>query len=168
MPTSAVTGEGVNDLIFLILQLSQKFLKDKLKPKDKLECNVLEIRAAEGFGAAASLIIVNGQINLGDTVVMCGLNGPVITRVRALFLPGQLKEIRDTSNKESSMTQLKVARGVCGVKLFARGLEQVVAGSPVYVAKSKAELDVLKSVVMEDLDALTKRISKSTSGVTGS
>jgi len=89
-----VTGEGVYDLVFLLIQLSQKFLKDRLKPKAKLECNVLEIRSAEGLGAAASLIIVNGMIRLGDTVVMCGANGPVTTRVRALFLPGNMREIR--------------------------------------------------------------------------
>jgi len=73
---------------------------------------------------------------------------------------------QDTSQKESGMNQLISAKGVMAVKMFARDLEKVVAGSPVYVSRGK-DLPVLKSMVMEDWDSLAKRVARSTLGVTG-
>lgn len=45
VPTSAVTGEGIPDLLMLLIQLSQKLIADKLLKLSNLECTVLEVRS---------------------------------------------------------------------------------------------------------------------------
>jgi translation initiation factor IF-2 len=69
-------------------------LKPRLLKKETLECNVLEVRTQEGLGSSLSAILVNGRIRVGDTIVACGLDGPVVTRVRTLIAPQAMKEIR--------------------------------------------------------------------------
>jgi translation initiation factor 5B len=55
--------------------------------------------------------------------------------------------------------------GVMGVKIVARGLEKALAGSPIFVPTKKQNLNVLKAMVMEELDVLMKRVTKSNLGV---
>jgi translation initiation factor 5B len=43
VPTSAVTGEGIPDLIMLLVQLTQKMMADKLLYLSTLQCTVLEV-----------------------------------------------------------------------------------------------------------------------------
>jgi translation initiation factor 5B len=43
VPTSAVTGEGIPDLIMLLVQLTQRLMMEKLLSLSKLQCTVLEV-----------------------------------------------------------------------------------------------------------------------------
>ena len=43
VPTSAVTGEGIPDLLGLVVQLTQRLMAEKLLYLDKLQCTVLEV-----------------------------------------------------------------------------------------------------------------------------
>lgn len=52
-----------------------------------------------------------------------------------------------------------------GVKIVARGLEKALAGSPIFIPTKKQNLEVLKAMIMEDLDVLMKRTTKSNLGV---
>lgn len=42
-PTSAITGDGMGDLMALLVMLSQKQHIEKLKFSENLECHVLEV-----------------------------------------------------------------------------------------------------------------------------
>lgn len=44
VPTSAVSGEGIPDLLMLLVQLTQKLMADRLLYLDKLQCTVLEVQ----------------------------------------------------------------------------------------------------------------------------
>lgn len=44
VPTSAHTGEGIPDLLMLLVQLTQRMMNERLKYLDKLQCTVLEVR----------------------------------------------------------------------------------------------------------------------------
>lgn len=54
VPTSAITGEGVPDLLYMILTLSEKTMPKKLAVKDPRKCEVeatvLEVKNIEGLG----------------------------------------------------------------------------------------------------------------------
>ena len=44
-PTSAITGDGMGDLMALLALVSQKQLQEKLMFSEELECHVLEVRS---------------------------------------------------------------------------------------------------------------------------
>lgn len=94
VPTSAITGEGVPDMIKLLVDLTQTRMVNNLMYISTLECTVLEVKVIEGLGTTIDVILSNGYLREGDKIVICGLNGPIITQVRALLTPQPLRELR--------------------------------------------------------------------------
>jgi len=94
VPTSAITGEGVPDMIMLLVNLTQQRMSDRLMYLSELECTVLEVKVIEGLGTTIDVVLSNGILHEGDKIVVCGLNGPIVTQVRALLTPQPLRELR--------------------------------------------------------------------------
>jgi translation initiation factor 5B len=94
VPTSAVTGEGVPDLLSLLVQLTQDRLTERLMYLSELEATVLEVKVVEGLGTTIDVILSNGILHEGDRIVVCGLNGPISTNIRALLTPQPMRELR--------------------------------------------------------------------------
>jgi len=94
VPTSAITGEGVPDMIMLLVKLTQERMSDRLMYLSELECTVLEVKVIEGLGTTIDVVLSNGILREGDRIVVCGLNGPIVTNVRALLTPQPLRELR--------------------------------------------------------------------------
>jgi len=40
-----------------------------------------------GLGTTVDCVLVNGKLREGDKVVLCGLGGPIVTRIKALKTP---------------------------------------------------------------------------------
>ncbi len=68
--------------------------KQKLREKEEFECTVLEVKVIEGLGTTIDVILVNGVLKVGDTIVISGFNGPIVTTIRALLTPQPMKEMR--------------------------------------------------------------------------
>lgn len=95
VPTSGITGEGLPDLLGVILKYSSKFLRQKIKMLgDVFDCTVLEVKMIEGLGTTIDVILVNGELSEGDKIVLMGFNGPIVTTIRALLTPHPMKEMR--------------------------------------------------------------------------
>ena len=94
VPTSAHTGEGVPDMLMLLIKLTQERMSSQLMYISELECTVLEVKVIEGLGTTLDVVLSNGVMREGDKIVVCGLNGPIVTQVRALLTPQPLKELR--------------------------------------------------------------------------
>lgn len=94
VPTSAITGEGVPDMIMLLVNLTQQRMSDRLMYLSELECTVLEVKVVEGLGTTIDVVLSNGILHEGDRIVVCGLNGPIVTQIRALLTPQPLRELR--------------------------------------------------------------------------
>ena len=94
VPTSALTGEGVPDLLYMILKLTQDLMGGKLESKEELECTVIEVKNIEGLGTTIDVVLLNGTLREGDTIVLAGLGGPIVTTIRALLTPQPMKEMR--------------------------------------------------------------------------
>ena len=54
----------------------------------------------EGHGTTIDIILINGELSVGDQIVVCGLNGPIVANIRALLTPQPMKEIRVKVNGE--------------------------------------------------------------------
>ena len=76
VPVSAKTGEGVNQLLEMIL-LTAEIEELKADPEGKLEAVVIESRADRFCGPIASLIIKNGTLRKGDLIEADGVSGKV-------------------------------------------------------------------------------------------
>ena len=95
VPTSGITGEGLSDLLGVILKYSSKFLRQKIKMLgDVFDCTVLEVKMIEGLGTTIDVILVNGELRESDKIVLMGFQGPIVTTIRALLTPHPMKEMR--------------------------------------------------------------------------
>lgn len=94
VPTSAVTGEGMGNLLALIVEMSQSKLAKRLMYSEELQATVLEVKAISGLGTTIDVILVNGSLREGDTMVLAGTDGPIVTQIRSLLMPQPMKELR--------------------------------------------------------------------------
>lgn len=94
VPTSAITGEGLSDLMYYLCNMGQTAEREKLTEKDAFECTVLEVKIIEGHGTTIDVVLTNGLLKVGDTIVISGMNGPIETNIRALLTPQPMKELR--------------------------------------------------------------------------
>ena len=81
-------------MLMLLVTLTQKMMASRLLELDTLSCTVLEVKVVEGLGTTIDVILVNGVLHEGDTIVLCGMEGPIVTTVRALLTPQPMKELR--------------------------------------------------------------------------
>lgn len=165
VPTSAHTGEGIPDMLKLLLQLTQERMTNQLMYLSEVECTVLEVKVIEGLGTTIDVVLSNGVLNEGDTVVLCGTEGPITTQIRALLTPAEMKELR----LKSQYVHNKTVKAALGIKIAANGLDHAIAGSRLLVVKNpddEDEIEELEEDVMGDLENLMSKISKSGRGVT--
>lgn len=161
VPTSAITGEGVPDMIMLLVNLTQQRMSDRLMYLSELECTVLEVKVVEGLGTTIDVVLSNGILREGDKIVVCGLNGPIVTQVRALLTPQPLRELRI----KSSYVHHKEVKAALGVKIVAPELEKAIAGSRLLVVGPDDDEDVIREEVMSELTSLFDSVDKSGRGV---
>lgn len=64
---------------------------------------VLEVKTVEGLGTTIDVVLINGMLREGDRIVACGLQGPIVTRIKALKTP-QVR-VRGTAGLEQAMQQ---------------------------------------------------------------
>ncbi|KAG0437602.1 Eukaryotic translation initiation factor 5B [Dictyocoela muelleri] len=164
VPTSAITGEGLPDLLSLIIKYSEIFMTQKVKYKDELVCTVLEVKEEPGFGTTLDVILSNGKLREGDKICVCGSNGPILTTIRALLTPQPMKELR----VKSQYVAQKEVKASLGVKISAPDLGCALAGSKLLLYREGVENEVmedLKSVFeMIDIQSIGIHVQASTLG----
>jgi translation initiation factor 5B len=156
VPVSARTGVGIPELLAVLVGLTQQYMGKKLErhTKDAARGIVLEFSEETGLGPSANVILLDGVLHQGDSIVIGKRDGAVSTRIKALLLPKPLDEMRDPRDKFKQVNEVIAA---AGLKITSPDLEGVLAGSPVYVynnnrqRKSKEELDGLKSLVESEV-----------------
>jgi len=161
VPTSAITGDGVPDLLNLLLSLTQKMMSEDLRYLSELECTVLEVKVIEGLGTTIDVILSNGILREGDRIAVCGLNGPIVTTIRALLTPQPLKEMRI----KGQYVHHQSVKAALGVKISAADLDKAVAGSSLMVVGPKDDEEEVMHAVQGELTAILESVDKSGKGV---
>jgi translation initiation factor 5B len=161
VPTSAHTGEGIPDLLKLLVTLTQERMTSSLMYLSEVEATVLEVKVIEGLGTTIDVIISNGVIRENDRIILCGTDGPIATNIRALLTPAPLRELR----LKSAYVHNKECKAALGVKIAANDLEKAVAGSRLLVVGPDDDEEELEDDVMSDLQQLLGNISKDNRGV---
>ncbi|XP_062101300.1 eukaryotic translation initiation factor 5B [Humulus lupulus] len=161
VPTSAITGEGIPDMLLLLVQWTQKTMVEKLTFSNEVQCTVLEVKVIEGHGTTIDVVLVNGVLHEGDQIVVCGMQGPIVTSIRALLTPHPMKELR----VKGTYLHHKEIKAAQGIKITAQGLEHAIAGTGLYVVGPNDDLEDIKETTMEDMKSVMSRIDKSGEGV---
>ena len=161
VPTSAVTGEGVQDILLLLCQMAQRKLWKQIMWCANLQCTVLEVKQIDGLGTTVDVLVVNGYLREGDKAVFCTLDGPIVTEIRGLLTPPPSREMRI----KADYIHHKEVKGALGVKLIGNNLEKVMAGTPVMVVGPDDEEEDIKAEVMSDLTRIQDKLSTDKKGV---
>ncbi|WP_178918117.1 translation initiation factor IF-2 [Natronomonas gomsonensis] len=156
VPVSAETGEGVPDLLTVLMGLSQRYLKEEMSIDvgGPGVGTVLEVKEERGFGTTLDIVLYDGTIRADDTIVVGGKNDPIVTDVRALLQPRPLAEIRT----EKQFEQVEEVGAAAGVKIAAPDLDDAMAGAPVRVVRDRPVEDVIAEVQAElaEIDVVTE------------
>ena len=162
VPTSAITGEGLPDLMGLLVYLTQSYLIKQITFKEEVKCSILEVKVTESIGTTIDVVLVNGTIHVGDKIVIGGLLGPIKTTVKIILLPRPMKEMRVKSEYD---TYEKIS-GAIGVRFFCPDLENALAGSPLYVYKTEEEAEKYCNEISRDFNSIVQKyISKKGKGI---
>lgn len=161
VPTSAATGDGIGNLLALIVELTQTILSKRLIYSNELQATVLEVKVIPGYGTTIDVILVNGALHEGDTIVLAGVEGPIVTQIRSLLVPQPMKELR----VKNAYTEPKEIRAAQGVKITAKNLEKAIAGLNLLVAYQPDEVEICKKEVAHILESALGRIKLQDRGV---
>lgn len=146
VPTSAITGEGLGNLVDLILKINENFMKKRNTYSGNFECVLLEVKIVEGFGATVDAILVDGHLHEGDRICICSTDGPVVTKIKSILMPQPLKEIR----VKTPFKAVKSARACLGLKIVAPDLERAIPGSRIQKIEGSNEEEA-KRIAQEEL-----------------
>jgi translation initiation factor 5B len=161
VPTSAKTGEGLNELLMVLVGLTQQYLKKQLQTTEgAAKGSVLEVKEEPGLGLTLNIIVYDGALQKDDLIVVGGKEKPIVTHIRAILVPKPLDEIRDPRDRFSSVDGVFAA---AGVKIVASGLEGALAGAPLYAVPPGEEPKKYAKLVTEEIKKI--RISTDVEGV---
>ncbi|CAI0459292.1 unnamed protein product, partial [Linum tenue] len=136
VPTSAISGEGIPDLLLLLVQWTQKTMVEKLTFSNEIQCTVLEVKILK-------------------------FQGPIVTSIRALLTPHPMKELR----VKGTYLHHKEIKAAQGIKITGQGLDHAIAGTALYVVGPDDDVEDVKEAAMEDMKSVMSRIDKSGEGV---
>lgn len=80
VPVSAKQGQGIDTLLEMVL-LTAEMLELKANPNRKAKGTVIEAKLDKGRGSVASLLVQNGTLHVGDSILV----GSTYGRIRAMF-----------------------------------------------------------------------------------
>ncbi|MBD3262137.1 MAG: translation initiation factor IF-2 [Candidatus Altiarchaeales archaeon] len=154
VPLSAETGQGVPNLLMVLIGLTQQYLASQLDVglSTPAAGTILEVRQTQGLGTTVDAIIYEGTIKVGDEIVLGG-HPPIQSKVKALLRPQALDEMRDPKKKFKPVDEVYAASGV---KIVAPSLEDAIAGSPVYVGGRHAADRIAQEMETLEFDRETQ------------
>ncbi|WP_435176569.1 translation initiation factor IF-2 [Halorussus sp. AFM4] len=147
VPVSAETGEGIPDLLTVLMGLAQRYMKEDMAidVTGPGAGTVLEVKEEKGFGTTVDVVLYDGTVREDETIVVGGLDDPIVTDVRALLKPRPLAEIR-TEDRFEKVDQISAASGL---KIAAPDLDEAMAGAPVRVVRDRDIDEVIAEVRAE-------------------
>jgi translation initiation factor 5B len=161
VPTSAKTGEGITELLMVLVGLAQQFLKKRLQTTSgPAKGTVLEVKEEPGLGLTLNTIIYDGVLQKDSVIVVGGKDKPIVTRIRAILVPKPLDEIRDPRDKFSSVKSVSAA---AGIKIAAPDLEGALAGAPLYAVPEGEDEKKYAKLITEEIGKI--RIATDANGV---
>ncbi|WP_297824487.1 translation initiation factor IF-2 [uncultured Methanobrevibacter sp.] len=156
IPISARSGEGIIEVLAMLLGLAQEYLTEQLEINADAPAKgtVLEIKEEVGLGLTIDSIIYDGVLRTNDEIaLMTSSNEVLTTKIRSILRPLPLEEMRDSKKKFQKFDEVVAA---AGIKIAAPNLDNVVSGSPLRVLSDEEDVEeqILKEI--EDITISTE------------
>ena len=162
VPISARSGVGIPELLAVLVGLTQQYLQNRLNQKEKEPRGiVLEVNDEVGLGQTANIILIDGSIKKGDSIVVAKRDSVIVTKPKAVLLPKPLDEMRDPRDKFKPVERVDAA---AGLKIASPELEGVLPGSTLYVASTSAEVEKYSQLIESEMKSVF--IDTETNGIT--
>lgn len=135
IPISAKSCEGISDLLMVMLQICQKYMKRKFVNKSKVSKGlILETGTTEGLGYSIDVIWTHGSVKKGQYLLFVESSGKVIQSKIKLLLD---------SNDESKISSVNSSMGC---KIIAKMLQNAVPGTTVIATEKSANIELVKKL----------------------
>lgn len=157
IPVSAKTGHGIKELLYTVCNLTQSLLKKRLSVTNELNCFIMEVKKINGIGKVLDCILIDGEIHKKDKIVMAGINGPIHTTIKTIYVPGSMKEMRTTHDYNIQ----DCVRASRAVRIVTKEMNDVIPGTTIYNEHSS---DKINSNFNLELDAYGVHVAAPTIG----
>ncbi|WP_305554402.1 translation initiation factor IF-2 [Methanobrevibacter sp. V74] len=152
IPISARSGEGIIEVLAMLLGLAQEYLTEQLEINENSPAKgtILEIKEEVGLGLTVDSIIYDGVLRTNDEIaLMTSSNEVLTTKVRSILRPLPLEEMRDSKKKFQKFDEVVAA---AGIKIAAPNLDEVVSGSPLRVL---SDSENVKEEILKEIEDIT-------------
>jgi translation initiation factor 5B len=150
VPCSAKEGEGIQDLLAVTIGLAEKFLAEQLSDiEGSAEATVLEMKEERGLGKTLDIILHRGTLNKGDEISVATPNGPLITKIKGMFSPRGMSEMRDAGDRWDSVNTVTAA---AGLKLSAPDIDSILAGTTLRGIPDDESRDAILALTSEECE----------------
>jgi translation initiation factor 5B len=150
IPVSALKGEGIPELLLVLVGLAQRYLEESLKlhVSGKAKGTILEIKEEKGMGTTCDVILYDGTLHVGDRIAIASRDEVIVTHVKGILKPRPSQEIRI----ESKFRSVKSVTAAAGIKLIAGNLEGVLAGSEFEAVETDEDLKEFKERLAKEYE----------------
>lgn len=151
IPISAKTGEGIAELLTMLMGLAQQYLQKQLQIEtdSAAKGTVLEIKEEIGLGVTLDVVIYDGILRKNDVIALTTIDDVITTKIRSLLKPRPLEEIRESKKRFQKVEEVVAA---AGVKIVAPHTENVISGSPLRVAKS--DFEEVREEILKEIESI--------------
>jgi len=149
VPISAKTGEGLPELLAMLMGLAKQYLSEQLKIEEDAPAKgtILEVKEEVGLGVTIDAVIYDGILKKDDTIAIMTMDDVITTNIRSLLKPRPLEEIRESKKRFQKVDEVVAA---AGIKIVAPNIENAVSGSPLRVARGN--LDKVKEEILKEIE----------------
>lgn len=152
VPVSARIGVGIPELLTVLVGLTQQYMTKRLTQEEKPSRGiVLEVNDEVGLGTTANIILIDGQIKKGDSVVVAKRDSVIVTKPKAMLLPKPLDEMRDPRDKFKPVEMVEAA---AGIKIASPDLDGVLPGSTVYATDQESKIEEFKKIIESEMKSV--------------
>src|SRR6185437_1905996 len=144
VPVSARSGEGMPELLAVLVGLTQQYMQKKLDQTEKQTRGiVLEVKEEIGLGMTANIILMDGTLKKSDTIL--------VAKMDSVIVPKPLDEMRDPRDKFRPVNEVVAA---AGIKIASPDLEGVLPGSPVYATTDESKIEEFTKLIESEMKSV--------------
>ena len=145
VPVSSVNNIGVNDLLVLIIGISQRYLPSE--PTERADVAIVEEKAIKGLGKVYDAIVYSGKINVGDRVLMETLDGVKETKIKGIMKLKPLEESRENFGRYESVGSIDAVKPI---RLILQNPEALI-GTSISVFKDETEKENIEHTMKSSI-----------------